>query len=82
MAHILLRAIMNHMQTEMIVRIVFSGLFIGVLAAGYYLFKNFEKLFGEGPYENSGASGLNKVQVIAIWFHALIITAAFAFFGH
>jgi hypothetical protein len=70
------------MQVETIIRIVFSGLFLGVLIAGFFLLKNFEKLFGTGSYENAGASGLNKVQVIAIWLHALALTGAFAFFLH
>jgi hypothetical protein len=70
------------MQTETIVSIVFGVLFVGVLAAGCYLLKNFERLFGvdpECPYENSGASGLNKVQVVAIWLHALALTGGMAF---
>ena len=34
------------MQVDTVVRIVFGVLFIGTLVAGFFLFKNFEKLFG------------------------------------
>jgi hypothetical protein len=73
------------MQSDMIVRIVFTILFIGVLMAGVYLFKNQEKLFGADPTvpgDNVGARGLNKVQVFLIWAHAAALTGAFAFMLH
>jgi len=72
------------MQVDTIVRIVFSVLFAGTLMAGVYLFKNFERLFGYDPNvpgDNSGAQGLNKVQIISIWIHALALTGAMAIFG-
>ena len=75
---------MPGMQVDLIVRIVFSVLFVATLIAGVYLFKNFERLFGYDPRiptDNSGAQGLNKVQVISIWAHALALTAAMAIFG-
>ena len=67
------------------VRIVFGVLFLGTLIAGYFLFKNYDCLFGpdpDAPGDNIGARGLNKVQVIAIWLHAVALTATFAFFMH
>ena len=72
------------MNVDLVVRSVFAVLFLGTLVAGFYLFKNFEQLFGADPRipaDNSGARVLNKVQVIAIWVHVLGITAAFALFG-
>jgi hypothetical protein len=72
------------MQVDIVVRAVFSVLFIATLLAGAYLFKNFDRLLGTDPQvptENSGSRGLNRVQVITIWLHALAITGAFAFFG-
>ena len=72
------------MQVDTIVRIIFSVLFVGTLVAGVYLFKNFERLLGADPQvptDNAGSRGLNKVQVVVIWAHAVAITAAFAFFG-
>ena len=73
------------MQVDTIVRIVFGVLFIGTLVAGFFLFKNFEKLFGadpDVPGDNVGARGLNKVQFILIWAHAALLTGAFAFLLH
>jgi hypothetical protein len=70
------------MHMDLVIRIVFGGLFVATLIAGYFLFKNFDKLFGpdpNSPSDNEGARGLNKVQFIAIWLHALALTGAFAF---
>jgi len=72
------------MQVDIVVRSVFSVLFIAALLAGVYLFKNFNRILGTDPQipaENSGSLLLNKVQVVVIWVHILAITAAFAFFG-
>jgi len=73
------------MEFFIYVRIFFGVLFIGTLVAGYYLFRNFERLFGHDPAfpgDTEGARGLNKVQVITIWLHALALTGAFAFLLH
>jgi len=67
------------------VRIFFGILFVGTLIAGYFLFKNFEKLFGSDPAfpgDTPGARSLNKAQVIIIWLHAVAITGGFAFLLH
>ena len=67
------------------VRIFFGILFVATLIAGYFLFKHSEKLFGHDPAfpgDTEGARGLNKVQVICIWLHALAITGGFAFLLH
>jgi hypothetical protein len=73
------------MQVDIVIRSVFGVLFIGTLVAGFFLHKNFEKLFGPDPQhrsDNAGARGLNKVQAIAIWLHAVALTGAFAFLLH
>ena len=73
------------MNVETAIRLVFSGLFIGLLFGGYFLFKNFEKLFGRDPAfpsDTPGARSLNKVQVIVIWLHLLAITGGFALWLH
>ena len=36
-------------DTLLVIRIVFTGLFVMTLLAGVYLLKNFEKLFGVDP---------------------------------
>ena len=72
-----------HMQSDIIIRSVFTVLFIGTLLIGFYLYRNFERLFGhdpEVPGDNIGARGLNKVQVLVIWLHAVALTGSFAFF--
>lgn len=70
------------MNIDIVLRIIFTGLFLGTLVAGYFLFKNFDKLLGADPQvptDNSGSRGLNKVQVVVIWLHAVLLTGAFAF---
>ncbi len=66
------------MELVICLRIVFGTLFVAVLVGGYFLFKNMDRLLAH-PNENIGASGLNKVQIISIWLHALALTGAFAF---
>jgi hypothetical protein len=70
------------MNIDIVLRIIFTGLFLATLVAGYFLFKNFDKLLGADPQvptDNSGSRGLNKVQVVVIWLHAVLLTGAFAF---
>ena len=72
------------MSVDIVVRSVFSVLFVAALVAGVYLFKNFNRILGTDPQvptENSGSLRLNKVQVVVIWLHILAITGPFAFFG-
>lgn len=62
-------------------RMIFTGLFFATLVAGFYIFKNFQKLFGVDPNipsENSSARAYSKVQVFSIWIHAVLLTGAFA----
>ena len=69
----------------LLVRVVFTGLFLFTLGVGFYLMKNFERLFGRDPNlpsENSSARSLNRVQVFSIWAHVLFLTAALALLLH
>jgi len=73
------------MHLETVLRIVFGTLFIATLAAGYFLFKNYDRLLGPDPSvpsDNEGSRGLNKVQVIVIWLHLVGITGGFALLLH
>ncbi len=73
------------MSVELVCRICFGVLFVATLIAGYFLFKNFEKLLGRDPGfpgDSAGARSLNKVQVIVIWLHILAITGGFALLLH
>ena len=63
------------------VRIFFGILFIGTLVGGFFLFKHMDQLLAH-PNENAGSRGLNKVQIIVIWLHAVALTGGFAFLLH
>ena len=75
------------MQNEvfLIFRVIAAAVFIATLYAGYYMFKNFEKLFGADPNipsENASARAYSKVQIFSIWAHALFASGAFALLPH
>jgi hypothetical protein len=66
-------------------RLIFTGLFLGTLVAGFYLFKNFQRLFGVDPNipsENGSARAYSKIQVFSVWIHAVLLTGAFALLLH
>ncbi len=59
--------------------------FLGVLAAGVYLARNFEKLSGVDPTmpsENSSSRAYNKLQMVLIWAHALLLTGMLSLLLH
>jgi hypothetical protein len=75
------------MQNDVLLffRLIFTGLFIGVLLAGVYLFKNYQRLFGVDPNipsENGSTRAYSKIQVFSVWVHALLLTGAFALLLH
>ncbi len=75
----------GRMNVESVIRIGFGVLFLGTLAGGFFLFKNFDKLLGPDSSvagDNEGSRSLNKIQVIALWLHLLAITGGFALFLH
>lgn len=62
-------------------RVIFGLAFVLTLVAGVVILKNYERLFGVDrnlPSENSSARSYGKVQVLAIWLHALALTGALA----
>ena len=64
-----------------IIRIIFSLLFLVTLGAGAYLLKNYQRLFGVDrtmPSENGSARAYTQVQVFALWFHVFFLTGTFA----
>ncbi|HWB60806.1 MAG TPA: hypothetical protein VG733_15020 [Chthoniobacteraceae bacterium] len=68
-----------------VVSIVSFCAFCGVIAAGVYLVRNFEKLTGADasvPSENSSSRTLGKLQIFLIWVHALILTGMLALLLH
>jgi heme/copper-type cytochrome/quinol oxidase subunit 3 len=75
------------MQNEALVvfRILATLVFFGTLYAGYFLFRNYERLFGVDPNmpsENGSSRAYSKVQVFAIWAHVLFASGAFALMLH
>jgi hypothetical protein len=59
--------------------------FFAMLYAGYYMARNYERLFGADPNipsENGSARAYSKVQVFSVWAHALFATGAFALLLH
>jgi len=72
-------------DTLLVIRIVFTGLFVMTLLAGVYLLKNFEKLFGVDPNlpsEGASSRAYTKVQVFTVWAHAVVLTGSFALLMH
>lgn len=66
-------------------QLISSALFILLLFGGVWILKNYQKLFGvdpDMPSENSSSLTYNKLQVITIWLHALLLTGAFALLLH
>ena len=75
------------MQPEsfLFLRLIFTGLFLGTLFAGFHLFRNFHRLFGVDPNmpsENSSHRAYSKMQVFVVWGHAVLLTGAFALLLH
>lgn len=69
----------------LLVRFVFSGLFVATILIGFYLWRNYERLFGVDPNmpsENGSARAYSKVQVFSVWTHVFLLTGAFAFLLH
>jgi hypothetical protein len=67
------------------IRFVFTGLFLACIFAGIMIWKNYERLFGVDPTmpsENGSARTYTKVQVLAVWAHAFLLTGGFALLLH
>lgn len=76
---------MHNESFFLLVRFVFSGLFVATIIIGLYLWKNYERLFGVDPSmpsENSSARAYSKVQVFSVWTHVFLLTGAFTFLLH
>jgi hypothetical protein len=71
------------MQNEIftVFRILAFAVFIAALYAGYYMLKNYEKLFGVDPNmpsEGSSSRSYSQMQAFVIWAHVLIGSGACA----
>lgn len=73
------------MSAEILIRLVFTALFLLTLSAGFYLAVNYQRLFGVDPSmpsENASSRAYSKVQIFTIWAHAVLLTGAFALLMH
>ena len=75
------------MQPEAILfcRIFSAVVFFITLAVGFWMARNFERLFGadpDVPSENSSSRTYTRVQIFAVWAHAVVLSAAFALLLH
>ena len=64
---------------------LFTVSFLLMVLAGVYLWKNDRKLFGKDPAvpgDHESGRAYNRMQVYVIWFHLLLLTAAFAVYVH
>ena len=66
-------------------QLISAALFILLLFVGVWILKNHQRLFGvdpDIPSESSDARNYNKLQIIALWLHALLLTGSFALLLH
>ncbi|MEO8351703.1 MAG: hypothetical protein ABI680_08225 [Chthoniobacteraceae bacterium] len=69
----------------LIFRILAALIFLASLYAGYYMLKNYQKLFGVDPNmpsEGASSRAYSQVQVFSIWAHVLLGSGAAALFLH
>jgi hypothetical protein len=72
-------------EAVLMVRVVFTLVFLLALAIGWWIAKNDRRFFGADPTissETSGTRSYSKMMVWAIWLHVVVISAAFALFMH
>lgn len=68
-----------------IFRFLAAVVFFVSLYVGYYLLKNYQRLFGADqniPSENGSARAYSKVQIFTLWAHLLFASGAFALLLH
>jgi hypothetical protein len=75
------------MQNDILIvfRVLASVVFFASLYAGYYMLKNYQKLFGVDPTmpsEGSSSRAYSQVQAFAIWAHVFLGSGAAALLLH
>ena len=66
-------------------QLISAALFILLLFAGVWIWRNRHGLFGvdpDIPSETPGARSYNMLQIAALWLHALLLTGSFALLLH
>jgi hypothetical protein len=72
-------------EAVLLIRLVAFAVFLATLCVGYFLLKNYQRLFGvdpKMPSEGPSSRAYSQVQVFAIWAHVLFASLAFAIFVH
>ena len=72
-------------EVTLFLRLIATGIFIATLYAAYYLFRNYQRLFGidpEMPSEGASSRAYSQVQVFAILAHVLFASGAIALLLH
>jgi len=72
-------------DTFIVFRILASVVFIAALYAGYYMLRNYQRLFGVDPNmpsEGASSRAYSQVQVFSIWAHVLLGSGAAALLLH
>lgn len=78
-------AIADPTELYSVVRFIFAALFFVTLFCGIHVLRNHQRLFtpdAQAPSENSSARSYSKLQIVAVWMHALALTGAFALLLH
>lgn len=75
------------MQNEsfLVFRIIAGAVFFAALYTGYYMLKNYQKLFGvdpDMPSEGASSRAYSQVQLFVVLAHVLVGSAAFALLLH
>ncbi len=72
-------------DTFIVFRILASVVFFAALYAGYYMLRNYQRLFGVDPNmpsEGASSRAYSQVQVFSIWAHVLLGSGAAALLLH
>ncbi|HEX8296148.1 MAG TPA: hypothetical protein VF593_07595 [Chthoniobacteraceae bacterium] len=72
-------------EAAQFIRIAFGAVFLLTLAAGGYLLKNYQQLFGVDPQlpsETESSRAYSRVQIFLVWIHAVFLTGSLALLLH
>jgi hypothetical protein len=66
-------------------RVLAFAVFFAALYVGYYMLKNYQKLFGVDqnlPSEGSSSRAYSQVQIFSVWAHVVLGSGAAALLLH
>ncbi len=74
-----------HNTALLTLQLVATGVFLALLFGGVWVLKNHQQHFGvdpDIPSDNPGSRAYNKLQVIVVWLHAVLLTGGFVLLLH